>query len=101
MSFLTRLFKRGKKDDQPIGKPSHACPAGPGIPSADGGPPQPAPRPRRAQRQAPEPEPAAPSMYEPSVRRIDAPMDEQRAHAVLESVLDDLGTAHHRPFSRG
>jgi hypothetical protein len=29
------------------------------------------------------------------------PIDEQQAHAILESVLDDLGTAHHRPFSRG
>jgi len=29
------------------------------------------------------------------------PLDAGRALAVLESVLDNLGSAHHRPFSRG
>jgi hypothetical protein len=36
-----------------------------------------------------EPEPAA------------QPLDDERVEAVLVSVLDDLGSAHHRPFSRG
>lgn len=29
-----------------------------------------------------------------------APLDREQAHAVLTSVLDTLGAAHHRPFSR-
>jgi hypothetical protein len=41
---------------------------------------------------AAEPEPAAPA---------DDPLDGERAQAILTGVLDDLGSAHHRPFSRG
>jgi hypothetical protein len=37
----------------------------------------------------PEPEPAAPQL------------DDDHVEAVLVGVLDDLGSAHHRPFSRG
>jgi hypothetical protein len=37
----------------------------------------------------PEPEPAAPAL------------DAGGVEAVLVGVLDDLGSAHHRPFSRG
>jgi hypothetical protein len=40
----------------------------------------------------PEPEPVA---VEPPV-----PLDAARAEAILTGVLDDLGSAHHRPFSR-
>jgi hypothetical protein len=39
----------------------------------------------------PEPEPVEPGP---------APLDEDRARAILTGVLDDLGSAHHRPFSR-
>jgi hypothetical protein len=28
-------------------------------------------------------------------------MEDEQVEAVLVSVLDDLGSAHHRPFSRG
>jgi hypothetical protein len=38
---------------------------------------------------AAEPEPAAPPV-----------LDDERVHAILTGVLDDLGSAHHRPFSR-
>lgn len=41
----------------------------------------------------PEPEPVAPAA---TVRRV----DHETATAVLTAVLDDLGAAHHRPFSR-
>jgi hypothetical protein len=37
----------------------------------------------------PEPEPTAPPI-----------LDDERVHAILTGVLDDLGSAHHRPFSR-
>ena len=63
---------------------------------------------RRRDRQvlvpAPTPEPAR----EPGVVTDDAPgtrtpvpLDAGRAEAILVGVLDDLGSAHHRPFSRG
>jgi hypothetical protein len=45
--------------------------------------PEPEPEPRAAE---PEPGPA--------------PLDAARAEAILTGVLDDLGSAHHRPFSR-
>jgi hypothetical protein len=53
-------------------------------------PPEPAPEPIAAQPE-PEPEPEA----EPEPR-----IDEERAVAALTTVLDTLGAAHHRPFSR-
>jgi hypothetical protein len=42
----------------------------------------------------PEPEP------EPETERQPAVLDVERAEAILTGVLDDLGSAHHRPFSR-
>jgi hypothetical protein len=45
----------------------------------------------------PEPEPAA---VEPEPEPPPAPLDAERAEAILTGVLDDLGSAHHRPFSR-
>jgi hypothetical protein len=44
---------------------------------------------------APEPEPA-----EPEPEPAPVALDEDRARAILTGVLDDLGSAHHRPFSR-
>ena len=41
----------------------------------------------------PEPPPAEPA--------AEAPLDDARAVGILTGVLDDLGAAHHRPFSRG
>ena len=50
----------------------------------------------------PEPEPvAAEPEPEPVGRAAAAPLDAERAEAILTGVLDDLGSAHHRPFSRG
>ncbi len=56
-------------------------------------PPEPEPAPRapwwsRFRRSAPEPPPAAPAL------------DGERAEGTLTGVLDTLGAAHHRPFSR-
>ena len=52
----------------------------------------------------PEPEPAAvepePVAVEPEAEPQPAPLDLERAEAILTGVLDDLGSAHHRPFSR-
>jgi hypothetical protein len=53
--------------------------------------------PRAAAKPPSEPAPAAdlPNENEPG------PLDADRAEAILVGVLDDLGAAHHRPFSRG
>jgi hypothetical protein len=53
-------------------------------------PPEPTPEPIAAQ---PEPEPVPEPEPEPRI-------DEERAVATLTAVLDTLGAAHHRPFSR-
>jgi hypothetical protein len=55
--------------------------------------------------EAPEPAPAEPEAHEPEPEPV-APaaeavtLDPDRALAILTSVLDDLGSARHRPFSR-
>jgi hypothetical protein len=48
---------------------------------------------------AAEPEPVA-AEPEPQTALAPAPLDAERAEAILTGVLDDLGSAHHRPFSR-
>jgi hypothetical protein len=48
--------------------------------------------------QAPEPEPPAP---EPEPTPEPEPQEPDPTQAVLESALEALGSAHHRPFSRG
>jgi hypothetical protein len=62
------------------------------------------PAPQAVLEPAPTPEPAR----EPEVVTDDAPdtrtpvpLDAGRAEAILAGVLDDLGSARHRPFSRG
>jgi len=45
-----------------------------------------------------QPEEPAPEVQEPETHPV---IDEERALAVLEGALDNLGSAHHRPFSRG
>jgi hypothetical protein len=47
-----------------------------------------------------EPEPVAVAEPEP-VAPVAELLDGERAQAILTGVLDDLGSAHHRPFSRG
>jgi hypothetical protein len=51
---------------------------------------------------APEP-PEAEAIEEPAIEGeiVAAALDAERLEAVLVGVLDDLGSAHHRPFSRG
>jgi len=55
---------------------------------------------------APPPEPAAPVVEEPEEPPAEQPTDDGKlnrdgAQAALESALEALGSAHHRPFSRG
>jgi hypothetical protein len=49
----------------------------------------------------PEPDPVAVEPDPVAVELEPERLDEARVEAVLVSVLDDLGSAHHRPFSRG
>jgi hypothetical protein len=63
------------------------------------------PEPERVAEPEPEPEPEAvavePEPDPPAVEPEPERFDDARVEAVLVSVLDDLGSAHHRPFSRG
>jgi hypothetical protein len=86
-----------------------------GQPEPDGG--QPEPEPRVATEPQPNDPPAierAPDSTAPAERSsgtagVEAPeeadgqasLDPEHAQAVLDEVLDTLGAAHHRPFSRG
>jgi hypothetical protein len=52
--------------------------------------------------QAPEPQPeAAPEPAPAAIERGRDELDPARAEQILTGVLDDLGAARHRPFSRG
>lgn len=90
--LLARLF--GRRAAAPAGEPAAAAPPAttPEPPPAAVAPPPPPPAP------APEPEPAppAPVVEQPARPRLDG----ERTTAILSEVLDDLGAAHHRPFSR-
>jgi hypothetical protein len=47
-----------------------------------------------------QPEPVAVEPEPVAAEPRPAPLDAERAEAILTGVLDDLGSAHHRPFSR-
>jgi hypothetical protein len=96
--WFERLFRRqpAPLPDQPYPEPYAAAPE-----------PEPEPEPE-PQPEAEEPErdrafgtiewetPAEPVVEEPEPE----PLEAEEAHAVLTTVLDTLGAAHHRPFSR-
>jgi hypothetical protein len=72
---------------EPVVEPEPvAIDPGPPVPTPDPAPPTPTPDPGPAP--APDPSP-------PQIR-----FDPDRTEAVLTQVLDDLGQAHHRPYSR-
>jgi hypothetical protein len=88
--FWARLF--GRKQPQPIAEtPPHVE-----EPDPD---PDPAPEPPPLQP-VPDPEPPAEPEPEDPLPAAEE-LDDDRAVAVLTEVLDNLGSAHHRPFSRG
>jgi hypothetical protein len=89
--FFARLFGRKAADPLP------ALPAPVAVVEPE---PEPEPEPV-AEVIAPEPEPIAEPVIEGPIAAQAAPFDAERMEAVLVSVLDDLGSAHHRPFSRG
>jgi len=85
----------------PVAEPDVRAPdPEPGVPAPDPEPGVPAPDPEPGVP-APDPEPGvpAPDPEHPREREPVAVADE-RAREALEAVLDNLGSAHHRPFSR-
>jgi len=97
--FWARLFKKRRAEvppaepapvEEPVREPDPE-PAPVEDPPAPEPPPlQPVPDPEPPKE--PEPEDPLPAAQE---------LDDDRAVAVLTEVLDNLGSAHHRPFSRG
>jgi hypothetical protein len=81
--WWARLFRRRPRTPaaEPVAEPESAAAPEPGT--------------------EPEP-PAAPEpVAEPEPTATPDGFDEDRVVAILTGVLDDLGAAHHRPFSRG
>jgi hypothetical protein len=117
VGFFARLFGRGRKvapvvEDEPEGEPQAEAEPVAVEPESLAVEPEPVavePEPA-AGPVAVEPEPAAePVAVEPEPVAVEpepvpaeppAPLDAERAEAILTGVLDDLGSAHHRPFSR-
>lgn len=87
--FWARLFGRSKAEIRPpVEEPEPE-------PTPVEEPPEPPPL-----QPVPEPEPP-PREPEPEETPPAAALDDDKAVAVLTEVLDNLGAAHHRPFSRG
>ena len=114
--FFARWFRRRNPGAEVAPDPAAAEPsaeAAVAAPTAEAPEPEPAPMPVAIEAAPePEPEPVAvepesapePVAVEPEPELEPAPtdhLDPQAALAVLEAVLDRLGAAHHRPFSRG
>jgi hypothetical protein len=109
VGFFARLFGRRRKPEPLADEPLAAEPEPEAEPVAADPEPEPVvaelePEPLAA---SPEPEPVAvepeplPAEPEPEVEPDVGAIDGERAQAILTGVLDDLGSAHHRPFSRG
>ncbi|MEA2218759.1 MAG: hypothetical protein QOJ35_1385 [Solirubrobacteraceae bacterium] len=95
-SGAERTMSASRSPDGSNGAPSAGIP-GPPVPAPDPVPPTPAPDPSPLPP-APDPVPPTPTPA-PPVPQIEV-LDPCRTAAILGEVLDDLGAAHHRPFSR-
>jgi hypothetical protein len=105
-SFFARLFRRRAETAEipPDPSPEPVPPPGEPVPEP---PPDPAPLPDPDPLPPPEPLPAHPDpplpaagLPSPPDAKAPEPLSRERAQEILEAVLDDLGAAHHRPFSR-
>lgn len=86
VGFFARLFGRRRKvepEPEPVAEVEAVM--------------EPEPEPAAVE---PEPEPVEPEPVEPEPESAPVVLDVERAEAILTGVLDDLGAAHHRPFSR-
>jgi hypothetical protein len=96
--FWARLFGRRVPPPEPPEPPAAEVPVEEPEPEPE---PieEPPPEPPAPLQPVPDPEPPeAPAPDDPPPA---AQIDDDRAVAVLTEVLDNLGSAHHRPFSRG
>ncbi len=93
--FFARLFR---KRQPKAAAPASSIPAPP-APGPDPAPPTPTPGPAPIPPPAPDPVPPTPAPQPPPPPQIEV-LDPERTVAILTEVLDDLGAAHHRPFSR-
>jgi hypothetical protein len=103
--FFARLFGRAPEEVPELASPpSQEVPAPPVPDPAPLPEPDPVPEPEPAPLPEPEivvlPEPAPEPEPDPGPAPA-AGLDADEVRAVLERALDDLGAAHHRPFSRG
>jgi hypothetical protein len=97
--FFARLFGRRRKVEAivEVKQVEHEPVAEPEPPAAEA---EPEPEPEAEPVTVAEPEPVAPEP-EPEPEPAAPPvLNDERVHAILTGVLDDLGSAHHRPFSR-
>ena len=94
-ALLRRLFDRRHRPPAPTAPPEP--PADALAPSEPDPAPPTNPAPREPAPTVPDPAPA----LQPLRTTEPAPLDAGRAEQILFGVLDDLGAARHRPFSRG
>lgn len=89
--FFARLFGRRRQVAPVVAQPD---------PVASEPEPELEPATIELARVEPEPEPVAVEPEPEPVALAEPALDGDRAEAILAGVLDDLGSAHHRPFSR-
>ncbi|MEA2221912.1 MAG: hypothetical protein QOH83_288 [Solirubrobacteraceae bacterium] len=106
--FFARLFRRPPAELAPVAYrfPPQPNPvqapvavAAATSPTPPPAAPEPSPPALGPEPTPPEPDPA-PTLRTPAVPPADAGLDTERTVAILTEVLDDLGAAHHRPYSR-
>jgi hypothetical protein len=100
--FFARLFGRQAEPaaEIPTPGPPPADPSPP-TPTPDPMPPAPGPEPTPPPSPTPPIDPIPPGGPDPGPTPPSIELDPTRTVAILTDVLDDLGAAHHRPFSRG
>jgi hypothetical protein len=108
--FFARLFGRRQANRSAASAPTPAAPPPPPpageattAPTPAPSLAQPRPQPARGAPAVPRstrPRPDEAARYPPPMPAPPPALDPEQTMAVLSSVLDDLGAAHHRPFSR-
>jgi hypothetical protein len=102
--FFARLFGRGRRAEPATAPSADPSPVDP-SPSPDVGPPATVAGQRAVSQDPPPPTESVPEPIAEAPETVaEAPEPDpqlEKTAAILETILDDLGAAHHRPFSRG
>src|SRR5690349_18663055 len=107
--FFARLFGRKRRvepvveieaEPEPLAGEPEPLAAEPELPAPEAVAAEPEPEPPAPEPEPPAPEPLAIEPEPPAPEPPPPTLDAERAHEILVGVLDDLGSAHHRPFSR-